>query len=62
MLVVVGGVGVPPEDAPAPLIDQITKGEERHLVQRHLQQEIDVALCIKHTQLSTYWKDREVLK
>lgn len=30
---------------PAPLIDEVAEGDEGHLVQRHLHQEVDVFLC-----------------
>jgi len=45
--VVVGWRGVASINAPTPLVNQIAKRQERHLVQRHLEQEVDVTLYNK---------------
>lgn len=43
--VVAGRRGAAAEDGPAPLVHQVAEGQEGDLLQRHLQQEIDVVFC-----------------
>lgn len=37
------------EHVPAPLVDEVAKGQEGNLLQGHLQQVVDVALCMKQS-------------
>lgn len=37
------------EHVPAPLVNEVAEGQEGNLLQGHLQQVVDVALCVKQS-------------
>lgn len=37
------------EHVPAPLVDEVAEGQEGNLLQGHLQQVVDIALCVKQS-------------
>lgn len=49
VVVVTTGGRVAIEHVPAPLVDEVAKGQEGDLLQGHLQQVVDVALCMKQS-------------